>query len=145
MKTKTIAVRNLQNLGLVNIQLLGMIDNKLIRRHIYRHRMDLAIRIAKMIQIVFLPRLIIGVVAGPDHARHVKPSLRAEFGLHRSYKVVTDIRVLHQLEPVVVLMGFYPRHDLAAVVQENRKVILAHLEERRKKKEERRKKKEADT
>lgn len=116
----------LQYLGLVDKQLLGVIDDETKPRRVLLTRDNLLVFVTLVVEIL-LGGFLIRVVSRPDDARLVVNALRAEGKLKGGHEVVPDERMLCQLQAIVVVVGVHPHNDLSVGVKDDGVVVLTHF------------------
>lgn len=114
------------NLGLVDKQLLSVIDDEAKPAGILLLGTNHSVLLALAIQVLCV-RLIIRIVASPDYARHVMRTIRAQSKLKGAYEVVANEGVLHQLEAISVHVGLHPHNDLSVGIKDDGVVVLTHF------------------
>ena len=115
------------SLRLVHKLLLAMIDDIAVLLRLLLLRIDHRVLVAHLVQILLLVRLLIRVISSPYHTGLVVRPLRTQTKLKRRHEIISKIRVLHQLQTIVVVVCAHPDNNLLTIlVKHNRIVVLSH-------------------
>lgn len=126
-RVESVAALVIRNLALVNEQLLGVVDDEPIRRCVLLVREDHVVLGALVIEILAFIGIRIRVISRPDDARLVVNALWAQAELKGTDEVVLDVRMLRQLQAIVVVVGTHPHNDLSFGVKDDGVVVLTHF------------------